>query len=87
MGTSAQTYGPDRHIAWKVTGNPEGQRYRSGVATSHEHLVQVKGTTSILQSANLTWNNTSNTSLATNFVGSDSGITNLNYDNIATNKL
>ena len=43
-------------------------------------------TTSILQSANLTWNNTSNTLSATNFVGSGSDITNLNYNNISTNK-
>ncbi len=43
-------------------------------------------TTSILQSANLTWNNTSNTLSATNFIGSGSGITNLDYNNILTNK-
>ena len=42
--------------------------------------------TSILQSSNLSWNNTSNTLSASNFVGSGSGITNLDYNNILTNK-
>ncbi len=32
VGTSAQTLGQT-----ELRGNPEGQRYRSGVATSHEH--------------------------------------------------
>jgi hypothetical protein len=41
---------------------------------------------SILQSANLTWYITSNTLSAVNFVCSGSGITNLNNNNITSNK-
>ncbi len=39
-----------------------------------------------LQSANLSWNNTSNTLSATNFIGSGAGITNLDYNYITLNK-
>jgi hypothetical protein len=42
--------------------------------------------TSILQSASLRWNNTSNTLSATYFVGSGAGVTDLDYDNISTTK-
>jgi hypothetical protein len=38
--------------------------------------------TSILQSANLTWNNTSNTLSATNYIGSGSGLTNINVGGV-----
>jgi hypothetical protein len=62
---------------------------RGGIGTTTLSANQIligNTTTSILQSANLTWNNTSNTLSATNFVGSGSGITSLNYNNILTNK-
>ena len=62
---------------------------RGGIGTTTLLANQIligNTTTSILQSANLTWNNTSNTLSATNFVGSGSDITNLNYNNISTNK-
>ncbi len=42
--------------------------------------------TSILQSANLTWNNTPNPFSASSFVGSGSGITSLDYNTISINK-
>jgi apolipoprotein N-acyltransferase len=58
-----------------------------GVTTlTTEQILIGNAATSILQSANLTWNNTSNTLSATNFVGAGSGITSLNYNNISTNK-
>ena len=62
---------------------------RGGIGTTTltaNRILIGNGTTSILQSPNLSWNNTSNTLSATNFVGSGSGITNLDYNNIATNK-
>jgi hypothetical protein len=40
------------------------------------------GTSTLLQSANLSWDNTSNTLSATNFVGSGTGLTALNASNI-----
>ena len=62
---------------------------RGGIGTATLTANQIligNAATSILQSANLSWNNTSNTLSATNFIGSGSGITNLDYGNISTNK-
>jgi hypothetical protein len=62
---------------------------RGGIGTTSLTANQIligNTNTSILQSANLTWNNISNTLSASNFVGSGSGITNLDYNKIATNK-
>jgi hypothetical protein len=55
-----------------------------GVTTLSANQILIgNAPTSILQSANSTWNNTSNTLSATNFVGAGSGITSLNYNNIS----
>ena len=45
------------------------------------------GTGALLQSANLTWNSTSNTLSATNFIGSGAGLTALNATNISSGTL
>jgi hypothetical protein len=46
-------------------------------------LLVGNGTSTLIQSANLSWDNTSNTLSATNFVGSGSGLTSLNASNIS----
>jgi len=45
------------------------------------------GTGTLLQSANLTWNSTSNTLSSTNFIGSGAGLTALNATNISSGTL
>jgi hypothetical protein len=45
------------------------------------------GTNTLLQSANLSWNSTSNTLSATNFIGSGAGLTALNATNISSGTL
>jgi hypothetical protein len=45
------------------------------------------GATSILQSPNMTWNNTSNIISASNFVGSGASLTPFNASNITTGTL
>ena len=60
---------------------------RGGIGTttlSSNQILIGNAATSILQSPNLTWNNTSNTLSATNFVGNGSQLTNLNASNITT---
>ena len=62
---------------------------RGGIGTvtlTANQILIGNAATSILQSANLTWNNISNTLSATNFIGSGSGITNLDYNYITINK-
>jgi len=57
---------------------------RGGIGTTTLTANQIligNDATSILQSPNLTWNNTSNTLSATNFVGSGAGLTNINVSN------
>jgi hypothetical protein len=59
-----------------------------GTTTLSANQISIGNTNiSILQSANLTWNNTSNTLSATNFVGSGSAMTDLNVSNAATGTL
>ncbi len=63
---------------------------RGGIGTTTLLANQIligNTTTSILQSANLTWNNTSNTLSATNFVGSGAPLTSLNASNITSGTL
>ncbi len=57
---------------------------RGGIGASRLSSNQIiirNGSTSILQSPNLTWNNKSNTLSASNFVGSDASLTSLNASN------
>jgi hypothetical protein len=55
-----------------------------GTSTAVNRISIGDAATSILQSANLTWNNTSNTLSTTNFVGSGAGISALNASNITS---
>jgi hypothetical protein len=50
-------------------------------------LLVGNGPGTVLQSANLTWNNNTNTLTATNFIGSGNGLTSLNSSNIASGTL
>ena len=62
---------------------------RGGIGTTSLNSNQIlvgNAATSIIQSANLTWDNTTNTLSASNFVGSGSNISNLDYNNITYNK-
>jgi hypothetical protein len=45
------------------------------------------GTSALTQSANLSWNNTSNILSATNFLGDGSRLTNINISNVASGAL
>ncbi len=63
---------------------------RGGTGTNYLYANQIligNATTTLLQSANLTWYNASNTLSATNLVGAGSGITALNASNIAFSTL
>jgi hypothetical protein len=63
---------------------------RDGIGTTTLSANQIligNGTSALLQSSNLTWDNTTNTFSATNFVGSDSAITNLNVSNTSLGTL
>jgi fibronectin-binding autotransporter adhesin len=63
---------------------------RGGIGTTTltaSQLLIGNGSSAPLQSANLSWNNTSNTLSATNFVGSGAGITGINATNITTGTL
>jgi hypothetical protein len=63
---------------------------RGGIGTTTLSANQIligNKTSSILQSANLTWNNTSNTLSATIFFGSGSGISSLNASKVASGTL
>ena len=63
---------------------------RGGIGTTTLSANQIligNSSTSILQSPNLTWNNTSNTLSSTNFSGSGSALTNLNASNISSGTL
>jgi hypothetical protein len=56
---------------------------RGGIGTttlSSNQILIGNGTNAPLQSVNLSWNNTTNTLSASNFVGSGTGITNLDYN-------
>ncbi len=60
---------------------------RGGIGTttlSSNQILIGNDSTSILQPANLTWNNTSNTLSATNFVGSGASLTSLNASNLSS---
>jgi hypothetical protein len=60
----------------------------TGAATfTANQLLIGNAATSILQSPNLTWDNTTNTSSATNFVGSGAGLTSLNTSNVTLGTL
>ena len=62
---------------------------RGGIGTttlSSNQILIGNAATSILQSPNLTWNNTSNTLSATNFVDNGSQLTILNASNITTGR-
>jgi hypothetical protein len=63
---------------------------RGGIRTTTLNNNQIligNGSTSFLQSPNLSWNNTSNTLSASNFVGSSASLTSLNASNITTGTL
>jgi hypothetical protein len=63
---------------------------RGGIGTTTLTTGQIligNGANALLQSANLSWNNTSNTLTATNFVGSGTGMTALNASNITLGTL
>jgi hypothetical protein len=63
---------------------------RGGTGTYYLNANQIligSASLSICQSANLTWNNTTNTLSATNFIGSGSGLANLNALNITSGTL
>jgi hypothetical protein len=63
---------------------------RGGTGTDYLNANQIligNGSLSFSQSANLTWNNATNTLSATNFIGSGSGLTNLNASNITSGTL
>jgi hypothetical protein len=60
---------------------------QGGTGTTTLNTTQLlvgNGTNTMLQSANLTWNNISNTLSATNYIGSGTGITGLNASNITS---
>jgi len=60
---------------------------RGGIGTTTLTSGQIligNGSNALLQTVNLSWNNTSNTLSATNFLGSGSGLTSLNAANINT---
>jgi hypothetical protein len=60
----------------------------TGLGTLNTNQVLIgNGTNALLQSTNLTWDNTTNTLSATNFVGSGAGLTNLNVSNASTGTL
>jgi hypothetical protein len=57
---------------------------RGGIGTTTLSTNQIligNGTTSILQSSNLTWDTSNNALSATNFIGSGAGLTNINVSN------
>ena len=63
---------------------------RGGIGTTtltSGQLLIGNGTGTLLQSANLTWNSTSNTLSATSFIGSGAGLTALNATNISSGTL
>ena len=63
---------------------------RGGIGTTTLNTNQIligNGTSALLQSPNLSWNNTTNTLSATNFVGSGAGLTTLNASNISSGTL
>ena len=63
---------------------------RGGIGTttlSSNQILIGNAATSILQSPNLTWNNTNNTLSATNFVGNGSQLTSLNASNVSLGTL
>ena len=60
---------------------------QGGTGTTTLNTTQLlvgNGTNTILQTANLSWNNISNTLSATNYIGSGTGITGLNASNITS---
>jgi len=63
---------------------------RGGIGTTTLTTNQIligNGSNALLQSANLTWNNTSNTLSATNFIGNGTGLISLNASNISLGTL
>ena len=63
---------------------------RGGIGTTTLTSGQIligNGANALLQSVNLSWNNTSNTLSATNFIGSGTGLTALNASNISSGTL
>jgi len=70
------------------TGTLNVSRGGIGTGTLNPNQILIGNSTNpLLQSANLTWNNTSNTLSATNFVGSGTGLSGLNARNITTGTL
>ena len=68
------------NVSSATTGTLSITRGGIGTTTLNSNQILIgNGSTSILQSSNLSWNNTSNTLSASNFSGSGIGITNLDY--------
>ncbi|NDC55754.1 MAG: hypothetical protein EBZ69_02920 [Alphaproteobacteria bacterium] len=70
--------------ASNITGNINVAQGGTGLTTLTAGQLLIGGT-NVIQTSNLTWNSSTNTLSATNFVGSGSGLTALNASNITGN--
>ena len=72
--------------ATNITGNINVSQGGTGLTTLTAGSILVgNGTSTLIQPSNLTWNSTTNTLSATNFVGSGTGLTSLTATNITGN--